>query len=321
MTTTNPSTPQEGGATPQPGGVPASASAAASGLTTLQERPRRSMIYHARAFISSKPLGTVGLVIILFMAFLAIAAPLVAPKNPNKINAYDTLEAPGSNYILGSDRKGRDVASRVIYGARMSLLVGFSSVAIGCTAGFILAVTTAYIGRGPDIAAQFLVDVLLAFPFLILAIVIVTVLGASTLNIIMAISIGYVPWTARIVRSTVLTLKEREFVLAAVASGASQWRIMFRHIAPNCLAPFLVVLTAGIGGAIIAEATLSFLGLGLPPPTASWGRDLQEGASRLIESAPWLSIFPGIAISLTVYGFNLLGDALRDVFDPRLRTL
>jgi peptide/nickel transport system permease protein len=223
--------------------------------------------------------------------------------------------------VLGSDRRGRDVASRVIYGARMSLLVGFSSVALGCAAGFILAVTTGYIGKWPDMAAQFLVDVLLAFPFLILAIVIVAVLGASTLNIIMAISIGYVPWTARIVRSTVLTLKEREFVMAAVASGASQWRIMFRHIAPNCVAPFLVILTAGIGGAIIAEATLSFLGLGLPPPTASWGRDLQEGSSRLIESAPWLSIFPGIAISLTVYGFNLFGDALRDVFDPRMRTL
>ena len=310
MTTSNAPTPQ-----------PESAAAEGTAISAFQERPRRTFFYEAKVFISSKPLGTVGLVIILFMAFLAVAAPLVAPKDPNKINAYETLQAPGADYVLGSDRRGRDVASRVVYGARMSLLVGFSSVALGCAAGFILAITTGYMGRWPDMATQFLVDVLLAFPFLILAIVIVAVLGASTLNIIMAISIGYVPWTARIVRSTVLTMKEREFVTAAVASGASQWRIMFRHIAPNCVAPFLVVLTAGIGGAIIAEATLSFLGLGLPPPTASWGRDLQEGSSRLIESAPWLSIFPGIAISLTVYGFNLFGDALRDAFDPRLRTL
>ena len=310
MTTSNPPTPQPGAAA-QEGAT----------LSAFEERPQRSFFYHAKAFIATKALGTVGLAIILFMAFLAVAAPLVAPQDPNTINAYDTLQAPGSDFVLGSDRRGRDVASRVVYGARMSLLVGFSSVAIGCAIGFILAITTGYIGKWPDMATQFLVDVLLAFPFLILAIVIVAVLGASTFNIIMAISIGYVPWTARIVRSTVLTMKEREFVMAAVASGASQWRIMFRHIAPNCVAPFLVILTAGIGGAIIAEATLSFLGLGLPPPTASWGRDLQEGSSRLIESAPWLSIFPGIAISLTVYGFNLFGDALRDAFDPRLRTL
>jgi peptide/nickel transport system permease protein len=199
------------------------------------------------------------------------------------------------------------------------MLVGFVSTFFGTGVGALLALTTAYWGGTWDLTAQRIMDVLWAFPSLIIAIVIVAVLGRSTTNLIVAIAIVVIPSTARVVRAAVLVVKESDYVQAARAVGASQWRVIFRYIAPNCMAPYLIIATASLGGAIITEASLSFLGLGVPPPAPSWGRDLFGSAQKFAELAPWMPIMPGVAISVTVYGFNLFGDAIRDIFDPRLR--
>jgi peptide/nickel transport system permease protein len=220
---------------------------------------------------------------------------------------------------MGTDNLGRDICSRVIYGARLSMLVGGVATFFGTGIGALVALLTAYWGGTSDLIAQRLMDVLWAFPSLIIAIVIVAVLGRSTANLILAIAIVVIPSAARVVRSAVLVVKETEYVQAAHALGASQWRIMFRYVAPNCLAPYVIMATASLGGAIITEASLSFLGLGVPPPAPSWGRDLFGSAQKFAELAPWMPIMPGLAISVTVYGFNLFGDAVRDLLDPRLR--
>jgi peptide/nickel transport system permease protein len=272
-------------------------------------------------FIRRKPLGALGGGIVLGMLLLAIFAQWLAPYSPEEFieGGSARLRPPSWRFPMGTDNLGRDILSRVIYGARLSMLVGFVSTLIGTGIGAVLALITAYWGGRWDLLAQRLMDILWAFPSLVIAIVIIAVLGRSTSNLIIAIAIVVIPSTARIVRSAVLVVKETDYVQAARAVGASQWRIMWRYIAPNCLAPYLVIATASLGGAIITEASLSFLGLGVPPPAPSWGRDLFGSAQKFAELAPWMPIMPGLAISLTVYGFNLFGDAIRDILDPRLR--
>ena len=272
-------------------------------------------------FVRRKPLGALGGGIVLGMLLLATFAPWLAPHSPEEFiqGGSARLQPPSWRFPMGTDNLGRDILSRVIYGARLSMLVGFVSTFFGTGIGAVLALFTAYWGDKWDLLAQRLMDILWAFPSLVIAIVIIAVLGRSTANLIIAIAIVVIPSTARVVRSAVLVVKETDYVQAARAVGASQWRIMWRYIAPNCLAPYLVIATASLGGAIITEASLSFLGLGVPPPAPSWGRDLFGSAQKFAELAPWMPIMPGLAISLTVYGFNLLGDAIRDILDPRLR--
>jgi peptide/nickel transport system permease protein len=272
-------------------------------------------------FARRKPLGALGGLIVLGLLVVAILAPWIAPYNPQEFieGGAARLQPPSCRFPMGTDNLGRDILSRVIHGARLSLLVALVSTFCGTGIGAMIALLTAYWGGTWDLMAQRFMDILWAFPSLVIAMVIVAVLGRSTANVIIAIAIVVIPTAARVVRSAVLVVKETEYVQAARAVGASQWRIMFRYIAPNCLAPYLIIATASLGGAIITEASLSFLGLGVPPPAPSWGRDLFGSAQKFAELAPWMPIMPGMAISLTVYGFNLLGDAIRDVLDPRLR--
>lgn len=272
-------------------------------------------------FMLDKPLGAFGGLIVIGMLLVAIFAPWLAPYSPQEFidGGSARLQPPSWAYPMGTDNLGRDILSRVIYGAQISMLVGFMSTILGTGLGAIIALFSAYAGGYWDLIVQRIMDILWSFPSLIIAIVIIAVLGRSTTNLIVAIGIVVIPSTARVVRSTVLAVKETEYVQSARAAGASHQRIILRHVAPNCAAPYIVIATASLGGAIITEASLSFLGLGIPPPAPSWGRDLFGSAQKFAELAPWMPIMPGIAISITVYGFNLFGDAVRDLLDPRLR--
>ena len=269
-------------------------------------------------FIKQKPLGFVGALILVLITLLAVFAPWIAPLDPNSLT-IDILQGPSALHWFGTDTTGRDVFSRVVWGGRVSLLVGITATLLGTGAGALIAVVTAYMGGKVDIVAQRFMDIIWAFPSLIVAMVLMFVIGTSTRNVILAISIVVVPSAARVVRSQVLAVKETDYTTAARAIGASDMRIMWHHITRNCLAPYIIVASITLGGAITTEASLSFLGMGIPPPTPSWGRDLFGAARQYAELAPWMAIAPGVALSLAVYGFNLLGDAVRDVLDPRLR--
>ncbi|MGE3539833.1 MAG: ABC transporter permease [Candidatus Tectimicrobiota bacterium] len=270
-------------------------------------------------FVRTKPLGALGALVVLGMALCAMFAELIAPYDVYAINQRLQFGAPNMTYWFGTDEFGRDLLSRIIYGARIALCIGLASSFLGATLGAILGVISAYLGGKTDLWLQRLMDILLAFPLLILALAIVTVLGRSIPNLILAIAIPTVPRIARIVRASTLAAKENIYVEAARAVGSSHLRVMLRHIVPNIMAPYLIVLTAQLGNAILTEASLSFLGLGTAEPTPSWGLMLSGGAPMFAEKAPWLAIFPGLAISLAVFGFNLFGDSLRDALDPRLR--
>ena len=267
-------------------------------------------------FARSKPLGMIGLVIIVVFAIVALLAPWLAPHDPYLIDATALLQAPSLRHPMGTDEFGRDILSRVIWGARVSLLVGFSAVAIGTTSGSLIGLIGGYFGGKLDYTIQRVVDVLMAFPLLVLALAMVAALGSSIRNVVIALAIVIAPSAARVVRSSALSVREKPFVEAALNLGYSHWRILFRHVLPNCLAPYIILATAGLGGAILTEASLSFLGLGTPPPEPSWGAMLSGKTQTLVVQAPWLAVFPGLAISLVVFGFNFLGDALRDLLDP-----
>ncbi len=264
-----------------------------------------------------KPLGAAGFLVLVVMVFLAIFAPLVAQEDPLRLSAADIFKSPSGTHFFGTDNFGRDIFSRIVHGSRISLYVGFLSVLIGTTGGAIFGLISGY-RMGPfDLVGQRVMDALLAMPGLILAIMIVFSLGATQFNVVLAISINIFPSANRVLRSQCLTVKERQYVDAARAMGASDQRIMFRHILPNALAPYLIIATAALGGAILTEASLSFLGLGVPPPAPSWGGMLSGGL--YVREAPWMALAPGIALTLAVFGFNMMGDALRDILDPRLR--
>ena len=262
--------------------------------------------------------AVIGLCIIIIVVLLAIFAPLISPYRPSKMSLRNKLEAPSAQNWLGTDKLGRDIFSRIIYGSRISILVGIVAVGISGTIGIIMGAIAGYFGGWVDAIIMRLVDILLAFPSILLAISLVAVLGASLFNVILAIAL--VSWVsyARIVRGEFLRLKEQEFVEGARAIGASDLKIIFRHVLPNSMAPVIVMATLGLAGAIISESSLSFLGLGVQPPTPSWGGMLSEGRT-VIRQAWWVPTFPGIAILLTVLAFNLFGDGLRDALDPKLK--
>ena len=271
-------------------------------------------------FIRRKPLGAVGAGIVLALILVAIFAPTISPHDPEEPSAEDIYSKPGGRYILGGDNVGRDILSRLFYGARISMYVGVVSVGIGVSIGALLGIVSAYLGGRFDLVLQRFVDALIAFPGLILALAIMAALGASVNNVIIALIVSaFVPGTSRVVRSQALSIKQSDYVLSARAVGCSDIRIIFRHIVPNCMAIYMVLITIQLGTAITTEASLSFLGLGVPPQTPTWGGMLNVASQAFVGVAPWLAIFPGVAIALAVFGANLLGDALRDILDPRLR--
>jgi peptide/nickel transport system permease protein len=262
-----------------------------------------------RFFATRHPLGAVG----------AVIMAVIVAFDPLSTNASISLAAPSAQHLLGADFMGRDMFSRIVYGARISLAVGIGATTLGCVLGVALGLTSGYIGGWVDLVSQRVVDILQALPLLVLALVMAAALGPSLQNTIIAIAIPLIPYSARVVRSNTLALRELPFVEAAKAVGMSEMRIALHHVLPNTLAPLIVLATAQLGSAILTEASLSFLGLGIPEPYPSWGRMLSESAAEYVRTAPWLVVFPGIAISLVVFGTNLLGDALRDLLDPRLR--
>jgi peptide/nickel transport system permease protein len=276
----------------------------------------RSTIRH---LILRHPLGAVGALIMAVFVFGAAFADLITLYDPLRTDSALSLARPSGAHWLGADFMGRDIYARIVYGARISLAVGIGSTLLGCFFGTIIGLSSGYLGGWIDLAAQRLVDVLQALPLLVLALVMAAALGPSLKNTILAIAIPLVPAVARVIRSNTLALRELPFVEAARAIGMSECRIAVRHVLPNTLAPVIVLATAQLGAAILTEASLSFLGLGIPEPYPSWGRMLSESAAEYVRTAPWLVIFPGAAISLTVFGTNLLGDALRDILDPRQR--
>jgi peptide/nickel transport system permease protein len=269
-------------------------------------------------FIKRKHLGAFGGVVALILIALAIFAPFIATHDPFETSTKNVFAAPGMDNLLGGDRLGRDMFSRLIYGAQISLYVGILSSLVGCTIGLLVGVASVHFGGITDLTVQRVIDAMMAFPTLILAIAIMAALGSSLNNVVLALSIVYIPSTARILRAQALAIKEMDYVLAAKAVGAGDWRIMLRHMVPNCFAVFIVIVTFHLGGAIIAEASLSFLGVGTPPNVPSWGGML-NGAATNVTVAPWVAVFPGLAIFIVVFAWNVLGDALRDVLDPRLR--
>lgn len=265
------------------------------------------------------PLGALGAAIMLVFVLAAIFADAITGFDPYSTNAAASLARPGSAHPLGADFMGRDIYSRIIYGARISLAVGIGSTTLGCTLGVVIGLLSGYLGGWVDLVVQRLTDILQALPLLVLALVMAAALGPSLQNTIISIAIPLVPSVARIIRANTLALREQAFVEAAHAIGMPEWRIAVRHILPNTVAPLIVLATAQFGSAILTEASLSFLGLGIPEPNPSWGRMLSESAAEYMRTAPWLVIFPGLAISAVVFGTNLLGDALRDILDPRQR--
>src|SRR5262245_30603005 len=291
----------------------------------LQHAEAKRDVIHRRIwaatykFIRTKPLGAAGAAIIVLMTLAALFADFIAPYDAYELNQRLQFGHPNMAHWFGTDEFGRDVLTRLIYGARIALFIGLASSLLGATAGAVLGLISAYLGGRTDLWLQRLMDIMLAFPLLILALAIVAVLGRSIPNLIMAIAIPVIPRTARIVRSSALSAKENIYVEAARAVGRSHLRVMLDHVVPSMMAPYPIVVPAQLGCATLTEASLSFLGLGTAEPTPSWGLMLSGGAPMYAEKAPWLAIFPGLVISLAVFGFNLFGDSLRDALDPKLR--
>jgi peptide/nickel transport system permease protein len=295
-------------------------STAASTITYKVPKRRHPVLQ----FVMQQSLGAGGLVFIILMALCALFAPWVSPFDPLAVDYAAQLAAPSREHWLGTDSFGRDVASRIIYGARTALAIGFIASFVGSTLGAIIGVVSAYFGGKVDLVIQGIMDVLLSFPIIVLAITVVAILGNNVVlgidvNLIIAIALPMLPRVERVVRASALAIRELPYVDAARAAGFSHTRIIFRHIVPNVVAPYLIMLTAFVAQAILAEASLSFLGLGVTEPTPSWGLMLSGSAADFYQQAPWMIVFPGIAISMGVFAFNLFGDSLRDWLDPKIK--
>jgi peptide/nickel transport system permease protein len=293
--------------------------------TATPAQPRKRARPGWRTLMRRKPLGAISAVILCGLIATAVLAPLIAPYDPYRFNLNERglpirLHPPNATFLFGTDTHGRDVLSRIIYGARVSLMVGFLSVAIGTLAGTLIGLVSGYWEGSIDQGLQRLVDTLMAFPGIVLALAVLSVFGQSLPNIILVIGLVIAPGASRVVRGTVLSVKHNTYIDAARAAGASSRRILLWHILPNVFAPILIIASVWLGNAIVIEAALSFLGLGTPPPTPTWGGMLSGEGRRSLETAPYLAIFPGLAISIVVLAFNMFGDAVRDLLDPRLRT-
>ena len=291
----------------------AAASIDAEGIELRREHPARATIKR----LLRHRLFMTGLVLFLIIAVTAILAPWITDVDPNRLSMRNKFKPPGEGWVFGTDSFGRSLWSRVVWGAQLSMLIGASVVALNAVFGILIGAAAGYFRRIDNLLMR-INDALMAFPAILLAIAVTSVLGPSTFNVILALGIVYIPRTARIVRSSVIVLREMEFVQAAVAAGAGHWRILTRHILPNAMAPVIVQLSFLFAFAVLSEATLSFLGVGAVPPTPTWGNIMSEGRDFMRE-APWIITIPGIALMITVMGLNFLGDGLRDVLDPRLR--
>lgn len=285
--------------------------------------PRRSNALWQ--FVKSQPLGILGFLVILLYVVCALGAAWIAPYHPEEIDFAAMLARPGEAHWFGTDQYGRDVFSRIVYGSRTALAVGLLSSMIGCTAGALLGAASGYFGGRIDNAIQRVVDIMLSFPIIVLAMVVVAVLGKRNyfgidLNLIAAIALPIIPKMARVARSSTLSIVAMPFIDAARAAGFSHRRIILRHILPNIVAPYLIMVTAFIAQAILLEASLSFLGLGVTEPTPAWGLMLSGTSADFYQAAPWMILFPGLAITLAVFAFNLFGDSLRDWLDPKLKS-
>jgi peptide/nickel transport system permease protein len=281
---------------------------------------RRGWLDGLWEFVRQRPLGAAGGALIVVMGLVAGLAPVLATHDPLTTDYGAMLAPPSVQHWLGTDAHGRDVLSRIVYGSRTALLVGFGASMMGATLGAIVGVASAYFGGRVDLLVQRVMDVFLSLPLIILALAVVVILGTGAWNVILAITVPMIPRCALVVRSSALSIREMPYVDAARAAGYGPLRIILRHMLPNVMAPYLIMLTAFVGQAILLEASLSFLGLGVQEPTAAWGLMLRGAAVEFAETAPWMAIFPGLAISLGVFAFNLFGDSLRDALDPRLRT-
>src|SRR6266849_415317 len=270
-------------------------------------------------FVRRRPLGAAGAAVVIILILMALFANVIAPYNPVAVDFGAMLSRPNAAHWLGTDAFGRDVLSRLIYGSRTALMVGFGAAVVGATLGAILGVGSAFFGGRVDLYLQRLMDIFIAFPLIILALAIVAILGNSLHNLILAITIPMIPRCALVIRSSALSIREMPYVDAARAAGFGHARIILRHMLPNVMAPYLIMLTSFLGQAILLEASLSFLGLGVQEPTAAWGLMLRGAAVDFAETAPWMAIFPGLAISLSVFAVNLLDNTLRDALDPRLK--
>ena len=282
-------------------------------------RPRDSAWTVVWRFARKKPLGAAGGVLMLVMLVTALLANVLQTHDPIATDAASTLARLSEDHLLGTDHLGRDIYSRIVHGARVSLIVGIGSTLLGSVLGGVIGLLSGYAGGKTDLIAQRLLDILQGLPLLVLALVMSASLGPSIQNVIIAISIPIVPRASRVIRASVLSIREMQYIEAARALGLTHLRIAFRHVLPNTVGPFIVLVTAQLGAAILVEAALSFLGLGVPEPYPSWGRMLSVSAAEYAQKAPHLVLFPGLAISLAVFGSNLFGDALRDKLDPRLR--
>ena len=269
--------------------------------------------------IKEKPLGAFGGVIVLGLLLCALLAPWIATHPYDQTNVRNRLKPPSSQFYFGTDNLGRDIFSRIVYGARVSVTVGFGAVSIGICLAIFVGVGSGYFGGKADVLVQRLVDSWMAIPGLLLLLNVMAVLGPGLLNVILALGVLAAARNSRIIRSAALAIKENQFVEAARAVGASHLRIILHYILPNIMAPIIIIATISLGFAILTESALSFLGLGVPPPYPSWGEMLSGSGRSYMHKAPWMATWPGVAISLAVFGFNMLGDALRDLLDPRLR--
>jgi peptide/nickel transport system permease protein len=284
----------------------------------VENPPRISELERFRRVFLGRRIVIFGLVVILLLIFTAIFAPLMAPYDPYKVSLSDQLLQPNREHLLGTDDVGRDVFSRIIYGTRTSLMVGFVSVGIAASIGMTLGLLAGYFGGSVYTIIMRIMDAMMSLPMILLALVIAAILGGGLKNVMIALGIGMIPGYARLMCGQTLAVKENEYVTAERAIGSSNIRTMFRHIVPNCLSPLIVMVTMMLGMAILSEAGLSFLGIGIEPPGAAWGSMVSDGYKYLV-SNPVLSFAPGIAIMLVVFAFNMIGDGLRDALDPRLR--
>lgn len=286
--------------------------------STRRDWPARQQLAWFVRFARKKPLGAIGAITLAVMVLVAIFANVIAPYSPYATDAIHSFQGPSLTHFFGTDQLGRDTFSRVVFGARLSVLISVSVTLAGSAIGGLIGITGAVFGGKVDTSIQRVVDVMIAFPTLILLLALVSALGPSVITVIVALTVGITPRMSRIVRSAALSVNASGYVDASVALGAKRSRIILRHVAPNCMAPWIIVAATLFGQVIVSEASLAFLGLGVPPPIPSWGRELSV-AQGLFMRTPWLAIFPGVAISVVVFSANLLGDALRDVLDPRMR--